>query len=98
MVGGGALLSTSGIFGFNLPALERPDFLQRHPRYPRIINMIQLADALLDVTDPPVQGLFVYNSNPANVAPDSGRVRAGLEVLRTHDIPAGPVHTIEVFG
>ena len=42
--GGGALLSTSGSYGFNLAALERPDLLARHSRRPRTINMIQLAD------------------------------------------------------
>ena len=77
-VGGGALLSTSGTFGLNLAALERPDLLARHARRPRTINMIQLAEALNDVQDPPVQGLLVYNSNPANVAPDQRRVLAGL--------------------
>ncbi len=76
--GGGALLSTSGTFGLDLAALERPDLLARHPRRPRTINMIQLADALTDVQDPPVMGLLVYNSNPANVAPDQRRVLAGL--------------------
>lgn len=77
-VGGGALLSTSGTFGLNLPALERPDLLNRHPRRPRTINMIQLAEALTEVADPPIMGLLVYNSNPANVAPDQRRVLAGL--------------------
>src|SRR5579859_5436427 len=77
-VGGGALLSTSGTFGLNQAALERADLLDRHPRRPRTINMIQLAEALNDVQDPPVQGLLVYNSNPANVAPDQRRVLAGL--------------------
>ncbi len=78
-LGGGALLSTGGSYGFNTTALERPDLLRQHAKTPRTINMIQLGDALLDVDDPPVKGLFVYNSNPANVAPDGGRVRQGLE-------------------
>jgi anaerobic selenocysteine-containing dehydrogenase len=76
--GGGALLSTSGTFGMNLAALERPDLLARHARRPRTINMIQLADALNDLHDPPVLGMLVYNSNPANVAPDQTRVLRGL--------------------
>ena len=39
--------------------------------------MNQLASELL--ADPVrIRGLFVYNSNPAAVAPDSSRVRAGL--------------------
>jgi anaerobic selenocysteine-containing dehydrogenase len=77
-VGGGALLSTSGTFGLDLAALERPDLPARHPHRPRTINMIQLAEALNDVTDPPVMGMLVYNSNPANVAPNQRRVLAGL--------------------
>ena len=78
-LGGGALLSTGGAYGFNTAALERADLLARHAQRPRTINMVQLADALNDVTDPPVKALFVYNSNPANVAPDGNRVRRGLE-------------------
>ncbi len=77
-VGGGALLSTSGTFGLNAAALERPDLLTRHAHRPRTINMIQLAEALTEVADPPVKGLLVYNSNPANVAPNQTKVLAGL--------------------
>jgi len=43
----------------------------------RKINMIQLGHALTAL-DPPVRGLFVYNSNPLSVSPDSGMVRQGL--------------------
>jgi anaerobic selenocysteine-containing dehydrogenase len=79
-VGGGATLSTSGAFaGVNAPALERPDWI---PAGTRTINMIRLGDALTlpdaGVGGPPVRALVVYNSNPAAVAPDLGRVRAGL--------------------
>ncbi len=77
--GGGALLSTSQTFGFNTAKLERPDFLQRHERIPRIINMIKLGEALLDYQEPPVMGLYVYNSNPAVVAPNQQKVLKGLE-------------------
>jgi molybdopterin guanine dinucleotide-containing S/N-oxide reductase-like protein len=76
--GGGALLSTSATFGFNQAVLERPDFLQRHPKIPRVINMIKLGEALLDYKEPPVMGLYVYNSNPAVVAPNQQRVLQGL--------------------
>jgi anaerobic selenocysteine-containing dehydrogenase len=78
-VGGGALLSTGGSFPLNKAALERPDFLRRHDRFPRTINMIKLGEALLDYKEPPVKALFVYNSNPAVVAPNSRKVIAGLE-------------------
>lgn len=74
--GGGFLLSNSGSYGFNSAALERPDLMPT-PR-PRTINMIELGKALTEVSDPPVKALFVYNSNPANVAPNQSRVLAGL--------------------
>ena len=71
---GGILLSTSGSFGFNLAAVQRPDLI---PAGTRTINMTQLAEAL-DVGHVPVQALYVYNSNPAAIAPDQQRVLAGL--------------------
>jgi anaerobic selenocysteine-containing dehydrogenase len=78
-VGGGATLSTSGAFRLNGAALERPEWI---PAGTRTINMIRLGDALTlpdaGVGGPPVKALFVYNSNPATVAPDLGRVRDGL--------------------
>src|SRR5690606_1886471 len=42
------------------------------------INMIELGKALTELTDPPVKALFVYNSNPACVAPNQSKVLAGL--------------------
>ncbi len=77
--GGGALLSTGGTFHINHKGLEMPFLLRNHPKMPRTINMIKLGEALLDYNDPPVMGLFVYNSNPAVVAPNQRRVLAGLE-------------------
>lgn len=74
--GGGALKGNSGYASFNKRALQRPDL---HPNPDaRSINMNQLGDALLKA-DPPVKTLFVYNSNPAQVAPDQAKVRKGLE-------------------
>ena len=78
---GGVLLSTSGTFPINYHALERPD-LMPEPR-PRQLNMSQLGDILLSEGDPPVRALYVYNSNPAAVAPDQARV---LEGLRREDL------------
>jgi anaerobic selenocysteine-containing dehydrogenase len=75
--GGGALLSTSKLYPFNAAALERPDLI---PRGTRTINMVQLAEALHgELPGPPVRVLYVYNSNPAAVCPDQGRVIAGLQ-------------------
>jgi anaerobic selenocysteine-containing dehydrogenase len=72
---GGALLSSSGTFPVDGAALERPDLIRGDPR---TVNMSALGDALLDLRDPPVRALMVYNSNPLAVAPDSGKVAAGL--------------------
>jgi len=44
----------------------------------RQINMVQLGQALTSLK-PAIHGLFVFNSNPLSVAPDSSRVRKGLE-------------------
>jgi len=76
--GGGALLSTSGAFGLNQRVLERPDLLQRHAKMPRTVNMIKLGEALLDYNDPPVKAMFVYNCNPATVAPNQTKVIQGM--------------------
>jgi anaerobic selenocysteine-containing dehydrogenase len=91
---GGALLSTSGTFGINAQALERPDLIWNNPR---TINMSAIGDALLgyqrvqelsvkdapaealEPLDPPVRATYVYNSNPVAIAPDSRRVIAGFK-------------------
>lgn len=72
---GGILLSTSGTFPLNFTGLGRPDLI---PPGTRSINMNQLGEALTITDDPPVKALFVYNSNPAAVAPDQSRVHQGL--------------------
>jgi anaerobic selenocysteine-containing dehydrogenase len=84
--GGGALLTTSGAFqlersylgGAHLIAGEhehkgyfRPNPAARH------VNMNQLGSALTRL-EPPIRMLFVFNSNPAVVAPHSGLVQQGL--------------------
>jgi anaerobic selenocysteine-containing dehydrogenase len=74
--GGGVLLSTSGTFPVDSEALERPDLV---PPGTRTLNMSQLGRILLDpALDPPVKALFVYNSNPAAVAPEQDQVHRGL--------------------
>jgi anaerobic selenocysteine-containing dehydrogenase len=72
---GGALLSSSGTFPVDQAALERPDLIHGAPR---TINMSAIGDALLDATDPPVRAIYVYNSNPVAVAPESSKVRRGF--------------------
>jgi anaerobic selenocysteine-containing dehydrogenase len=77
---GGFLLSSSGMYPMNKPALERPDLMPTLPngRKPRLVNMSQLGDALTQLCDPPIKAMYVYNSNPAVVAPDSNAVLAGM--------------------
>jgi len=45
----------------------------------RLVSMNQLGQALNDLTDPPVNSLYVYHSNPASIAPDQNAVIRGLE-------------------
>jgi len=73
---GGILLSSSGHYPVDTATLERPDLMPEPA--PRRLNMSTLGDHLLDA-DPPVRALFVYNCNPAAVAPESAKVIAGLE-------------------
>lgn len=76
---GGALLSASGNFPTDAQALSRPDLYPDPQRFPpRTINMSTIGDALLNVADPPIRAIYVYNSNPVAVAPNSNEVRAGF--------------------
>jgi anaerobic selenocysteine-containing dehydrogenase len=72
---GGALLSSSGTFPVDKPALERPDLIHGSPR---TINMSTIGNALTRVDDPPIRAIYVYNSNPVAVAPESSSVVAGF--------------------
>jgi anaerobic selenocysteine-containing dehydrogenase len=73
--GGGAALSTSGAFMLNTARYSGLHLLKPGVRH---VNMNQLASAL-ELTRDPIKALFVFNSNPAAVAPDSSRVRNGLK-------------------
>lgn len=72
--GGGAIRSNSGYFPFNMNALERPDLLHASPR---IVNMVQLGKTLCEL-DPPIRSIYIYNSNPAVIAPNQNLVLKGL--------------------
>ncbi len=72
---GGLLLTSSGHYPVDEAALERPDLLRRRPR---TINMSAIGRALLEADDPPVKAVFVYNSNPVAVAPESRKVVEGF--------------------
>ena len=79
-LGGGLQLSTGGAFTFNSTALERPDLMLASPlqRPARIVNMSRLGHALTELAAPAVKALFVYNSNPAAIAPNQNAVVRGL--------------------
>src|SRR5258708_3441868 len=71
-IGGGLQMSLSGAFELNSDALKRPDLMKSAlGRDARVINMVEMGRVLNAQDDPPVQDLFVYNSNPAAVVPDS---------------------------
>src|SRR5580692_1499978 len=83
--GGGLQLSTSGSFPFNETALEMPELMQASPlrRPSRVVNMRLLGQALTSLGDrakdgPPVKAMFVYNSNPAAIAPNQNDVLRGM--------------------
>ncbi len=68
---------------FPLSKLQRPDLGKRSES--RLVNMVQIGRALVDdiganeeKLDPPIKSLFVYNSDPANCAPNTNKVRKGL--------------------
>jgi anaerobic selenocysteine-containing dehydrogenase len=74
-LGGGAALSTSGAFGLNQVQLSGRHLIRSGTRH---VNMNQLATDLSS-SESLTHAFVVFNSNPAVVAPDSSRVRAGLE-------------------
>ena len=78
--GGGMLLSSSGSYGIQKAALERPDLAKGKPT--RTINMTTIGDDLLREasTDfgPKIEALLVYNSNPVAIAPNSTQVVKGF--------------------
>jgi anaerobic selenocysteine-containing dehydrogenase len=79
--GGGLQLTTSGAFELNNAALERPDLQTLSPlgREARLVNMSRLGHALLELDEPRVRALVVYNSNPAAIAPNQSKVVEGLK-------------------
>jgi anaerobic selenocysteine-containing dehydrogenase len=83
--GGGLQLSTSGSFPFNDTALQMPELMQASPlgRSARVVNMSLLGQALTTLGNkaedgPAVKALFVYNSNPAAIAPNQNDVLRGM--------------------
>ncbi|MEW5727193.1 MAG: molybdopterin oxidoreductase family protein [Pseudomonadota bacterium] len=78
--GGGATQSLSGSFNLDrtlMDALDLPEPSARVLDMSRI-GAVLTGDAGALKGGPPVTAMIVQNSNPATVAPDSNRVRAGL--------------------
>jgi anaerobic selenocysteine-containing dehydrogenase len=73
--GGGCLAGTSTAGAFAMNEVLREDFMMKKTR---TINMNRLGWALNELNDPPIQGLYVYHSNPAAVTPDQNQVLKGL--------------------
>jgi len=71
--GGGYSMSNSASWDISRPWIEAPESSAR------IVNMNHLGRTLLDVDDPPVSVLFVYNCNPVVTMPDQQRVLRGLQ-------------------
>jgi anaerobic selenocysteine-containing dehydrogenase len=71
--GGGYTMSNSASWG-----ITRTWIAAQEPST-RLVNMNHLGRALLEYTDPPVNVLFVYNSNAAVTTPNQAQVLKGLE-------------------
>jgi anaerobic selenocysteine-containing dehydrogenase len=88
--GGGAHHETAEAFEFNYERLKGEDLAKPTTRE---INMVKLGEVLLDEKNPPVKALYVYNCNPAAVAPDQARVHAGLRREDLFTVVHEQVHT-----
>src|SRR5207248_9399888 len=76
VAGGGLAYSTSGYLQWNKEAVHH---WSECPPPARSVNMNRLGAALLgEVTDPPIQSLFVFGANPATSSPNAGRIVQGL--------------------
>jgi anaerobic selenocysteine-containing dehydrogenase len=78
--GGGALYSNAGIYGIDKSLIEGLDAVDPNTR---ILDQSRIGPILTgdkqDLGDgPPITALFIQNTNPMNVAPDLGKVRAGF--------------------
>jgi anaerobic selenocysteine-containing dehydrogenase len=78
-LGGGLLHFTFELFGkaLNWERLNLAETIGKSKT--RSVNMVQIGRALNHSTNPPIHALFVYNSNPAVIAPDQNQVIKGLE-------------------
>lgn len=76
--GGGILYSTGGYWKPPAEVICPPELAAASPNpNPRSVNMNRIGAALLEA-NPPIRSLYVFNSNPAAVAPNSRRVLEGF--------------------
>jgi len=79
-VGGGALFGQSDIYGLDTRLIDAAD--RRDPAIRRLdmsrIGAVLTGDRRDLVGGPPVTAMLIQNTNPAAVAPSSGKVRQGL--------------------
>ncbi|KWT72970.1 Anaerobic dehydrogenase [Hyphomicrobium sulfonivorans] len=76
-VGGGTVEMPIWEFPFNFDFMCRPDWIRPGAR---VVNELDLGAALTGEMGllPPIQSLFVYNSNPVSQAPDATKIEKGL--------------------
>ena len=72
--GGGALLLTAASCELNYNVIRKPS----GPVATRLVNHLRLGEALLEMRDPPIRGLFIACNNPAVTNPDAGKLRRAL--------------------
>ncbi len=74
--GGGLSYSTGDYIDMDAETIRHAS---ECPPTPRVVNMNRIGAALTgEVTDPPVMSLYVFASNPAAIAPNTGLVVRGL--------------------
>ncbi|HZJ11617.1 MAG TPA: molybdopterin oxidoreductase family protein [Methyloceanibacter sp.] len=76
-VGGGLLQMPLWEFPVDWARVSRPDYIREGTR---VVNNLQLGKALtgeMDL-DPPIMGLYIYNTNPVSQAPETNKIVQGL--------------------
>lgn len=76
-VGGGLLQMPLWEFPIDWARVSRPDFIRPGTR---VVNNLQLGRALVGdmKLDPPIMGLYIYNTNPVSQAPETNTIVKGL--------------------
>ena len=75
-VGGGLLQMPLWEFPVDWARVSRPDFIRPGTR---VVNNLQLGRALIGdmKLDPPIMGLYIYNTNPVSQAPETNKIVRG---------------------